>query len=153
MTAAESAWLQTRGRSTHIIAGGTLIRYFSVYSDAANFGIGIASTAVAFIIFGITSKIRRHKYFFLATGLACVWGMFPSGTRTATFCLIVGFMLYIVLSKSVKIAVPFTIFFAFAIFILAFTTIGNGNQQIRRMRSASTRTTPRPTSEASTRMP
>jgi hypothetical protein len=136
MTPAENAWLQTRGRTTHILAGGTLIRYFSVYSDAANFGIGIASTAVAFIIFGITSKVKKHRYFFLATGLACVWGMFPSGTRTATFCLIAGFMVYIFLSKSVKIAVPFTIFFAFAIFILAFTTIGNGNQQIRRMRSA-----------------
>lgn len=65
----ENAWLQTRGRTTHILAGGTLIRYFSVYSDAANFGIGIASTAVAFIIFGITSKIKKHRYFFLITGV------------------------------------------------------------------------------------
>ena len=62
-TAEENAWLQSRGRTTHILAGGTLIRYFSVYSDAANYGIGIASTAVAFIIFGITSKIKKYKYF------------------------------------------------------------------------------------------
>lgn len=136
LTPAENGWLQTRGRTTHILAGGTLIRYFSVYSDAANYGIGIASTAVAFIIFGITSKIKKHKIYFLLVGLACVWGMFPSGTRTATFCLIAGFMAYIFLSKSIKIAIPFTLFFAFAVFILAFTTIGNGNQQIRRMRSA-----------------
>lgn len=136
LTPSENAWLQTRGRSTHILAGGTLIRYFSVYSDAANFGIGIASTAVAFIIFGITTKIKKHRIFFLLIGIACVWGMFPSGTRTATFCLIAGFMVYIFLSKSIKIAIPFTLFFAFAIFILAFTDIGNGNQQIRRMRSA-----------------
>ena len=62
--------------------------------------------------------------------------MFQSGTRTAIFCLAAGLMVYIVLSKSIKIAVPFTIaLFLFAI-ILIFTNIGNGNQQIRRMRSA-----------------
>lgn len=136
LTAEENAWLQSRGRTTHILAGGTLIRYFSVYSDAANYGIGIASTAVAFIIFGITSKIKKYKYFFLITGMACIWGMFPSGTRTATFCLIAGFMVYIFLSKSLKIAIPVSVFFAIFVFILAFTTIGQGNQQIRRMRSA-----------------
>ena len=136
LTNAENQWIQTRGRLTHILYGGTLIRYFSIYSDAANFGIGIASTAVAFIIFGITSKIKRHKYFFLFVGAACTWGMFPSGTRTAIACLMAGFMAYLFLSKSIKIAIPFTIVFALFVFFLAFTKIGNGNQQIRRMRSA-----------------
>jgi hypothetical protein len=62
--------------------------------------------------------------------------MFQSGTRTAIFSLAAGFMLFIVLSKSFKIAIPFGIFFAFFMSILIFTNIGNGNQQIRRMRSA-----------------
>ena len=62
--------------------------------------------------------------------------MFPSGTRTAIACLMAGFVTYIFLSKSFKIAIPFTIVFAFFVFILAFTKIGQGNQQIRRMRSA-----------------
>jgi O-antigen ligase len=47
-----------------------------------------------------------------------------------------GFMAYIFLSKSFKIAIPFTLLFGVLVSILAFTTIGNGNQQIRRMRSA-----------------
>ena len=136
LTAAENSFLQGRGRTTHLLQAGTLIRYFSIYGDAANFGIGIASTAVAFIIFGITAKIKKYKYFFLITGLACAWGMFPSGTRTGIACLMAGFMTYIFLSKSVKIAVPFSILFGLLVFLLAFTTIGNGNQQIRRMRSA-----------------
>ena len=135
-TPSENTWLQTRGRTTHLLQAGTLIRYFSVYSDAANFGIGIASTAVAFIIFGITSKIKKHKYFYLFTGAVCAWAMFPSGTRTAIFCMFAGFLVYIFLSKSFKIAIPFTIFFVLFVFILAFTKIGQGNQQIRRMRSA-----------------
>ena len=136
MTSSENAWLQTRGRSTHILQAGTLIRYFSIYSDAANFGIGIASTAVAFIIFGITSKIKRHKIFFLIVGAACTWAIFPSGTRTAIACLMAGFAAYIFLSKSFKIAIPVTVLFALFLFILAFTNIGQSNQQIRRMRSA-----------------
>lgn len=135
-TPAENAFLQGRGRTTHIIAGGTLIRYFSIYSDAANFGIGIASTAVAFLVFGITQKIKKLRYYFLAVGVACIWGMMPSGTRTATFCVIAGIMSYIFLSKSVRIAVPVSIVFGLLVSMLAFTDIGNGNQQIRRMRSA-----------------
>jgi len=135
-TTAESQWINTRGRSTHIIQGGALIRYFSIYSDAANFGIGIASTAVSFIIFGITSKIKKHRIFFLVTGFACSWAIFPSGTRTAIACLMAGMMAYIFLSKSIKIAIPFTLVFGMLAFLLVFTTIGNGNAQIRRMRTA-----------------
>ena len=77
-THAEDVWIHTRASNTHILQGGTLIRYFSIYSDAASYGIGIASTAVAFIIFGITAKVKKYKYFYLVVGIACAWGMFPS---------------------------------------------------------------------------
>ena len=135
LTHLEKSWLYGAGSTTHIIYGGTLIRYFSIYSDAANFGIGIASTAVAFIIFGITAKVRKYKLFFLIVGAACTWAMFPSGTRTAMACLMAGLMAYIFLSKSIKIAIPFTIIFVLFFCMLAFTTIGDSNQSIRRMRS------------------
>ena len=62
--------------------------------------------------------------------------MFQSGTRTAIFCMAAGFMVYVVLSKSFRIAIPFGVFFALFMAFLVFTDIGNGNQQIRRMRSA-----------------
>ena len=135
-TTEENIWIQGRGRSTHILNAGTLIRYFSTFSDAANYGINAAATTVAFILFGITSKIKWDRIFFLLTGVLVFWGMFASGTRTAIFCVAAGFIVYIFLSKSVKIAVPFSIVFAIFAFILVFTNIGNSNQQIRRMRSA-----------------
>ena len=135
LTQMENAFLQGRGRTTHIINGGATIRLFSIFSDAANFGVNMAATAVAFLIAGITSRIKKYKYFFIATGLICLYGMMPSGTRTATFCVIAGIATYVVLSKSVKIAVPVALLLGLAYFILAFTTIGNGNAQIRRMRS------------------
>ena len=136
LTDAEHHFLYGPGRSTHLLQAGTMIRYFSIYNDAANFGIGIASTAVAFIIFGITAKIKKYRYFFLIVGGACAWAMFPSGTRTAIACFMAGFIVYIFLSKSFKIAIPFTILFTIFAFILIFTKIGDSNQQIRRMRSA-----------------
>ena len=136
LTPGENAWLHGPSGRQHLIAGGSLIRYWSIYTDAANFGVGMASTAIAFIIFGITSKIRKHRIYFLIVGFACAWAMFPTGTRTAIFTFIAGFMTYIFLSKSFKIAIPVSIVFAIFVFILAFTDIGNGNQQIRRMRSA-----------------
>lgn len=135
-TTAENIWLQGRGRSTHILNAGTLIRYFSTFSDAANYGINAAATTVAFILFGITSKIKWDRIFFLLTGILIFWGMFASGTRTAIFCVAAGLIVYIFLSKSVRIAVPFSIIFALFAFVLVFTDIGNSNQQIRRMRSA-----------------
>ncbi len=135
LTQMENAFLQGRGRTTHVINGGATIRLFSIFSDAANFGVNMAATAVAFLIFGITSKIKKHKYFFLLTGLICAWAMFPSGTRTSSFCLGVGIFTYVFLSKSFKIAIPVSIIGILAYFILAFTTIGDGNASIRRMRS------------------
>ncbi len=135
LTPMENAFLQGRGRTTHIINGGATIRLFSIFSDAANFGVCMAATAVAYLIFAINTRVTKHRIFFLIVGLACTWGMFPSGTRTATFCLFAGFAVYVILSKSVKIAVPVSIAFAAVYFILAFTTIGNGNASIRRMRS------------------
>ena len=135
-TNAEQTWLDSAGHTTHILNAGTLIRYFSTFSDAANYGCNAAATAVAFLIIGITASYKKYRYFFILVAIAVIWGMFASGTRTAIACLGAGLIVYIFLSKSVKIAVPFTIAFIFFAFILVFTTIGQGNQQIRRMRSA-----------------
>jgi len=135
-TDAEKSWLETRGRFTHILNAGTLIRYFSTFDNAASYGCHAASAASAFIIFAITTKFKKHRAFFLIVSLLVIWGMFQSGTRTAIYCLAAGLIVYIFLSKSVKIAVPFTIIVGILGFLLVFTTIGNGNQQIRRMRSA-----------------
>lgn len=135
-TQAENIWMETVGHSTHILNAGTLTRYFSTFSDAANYGCNAAGTSVAFLIMGITAKLKKDKILFLVTSVLVAWGMFASGTRVALGALMAGLMVYIVLSKSIKIAIPFAISFALFVFILAFTNIGQGNQQIRRMRTA-----------------
>lgn len=134
LSAAENAFLQSS--ATHRIQGGTLIRYWSTFSDAASYGCNAAATAVAFIIFGSTTKILADKFLFLSVAFIVVIGMFASGTRTAMVCLFAGFAVYVILSKSFKIAIPSAIMGGLLFFIIAFTTIGQNIQQVRRMRSA-----------------
>ena len=136
MTPKEAAWLWNSGATTHVLNGGTLIRWFSTHNDAASFGIYSAASAVVFFVVAIMSRFRKERLFFTIAGALVTWGMFQSGTRTAIFCLIAGFLVFLVLSKSAKIIVPSAIVGGIFLFLLVFTTIGNGNQQIRRMRSA-----------------
>ena len=129
----ENARIYSYG-STHFVNG--IIRYWSTFSDAANYGCNAAATSVAFLLIGITSKFRKDKIFFIIVGLLTLWGMFQSGTRTAIGCFFAGLMVYVVLSKSVKMAVPIILLGVISFCFLAFTNIGQGNNQIRRMRSA-----------------
>ena len=55
LTATESIWLETRGRSTHIVNGIT--RYWSTFSDAANYGCHAAAAAIAFFVISIYTSI------------------------------------------------------------------------------------------------
>ena len=136
-TPREYSWLfYGPGQVTHVLNAGTLIRYFSTFGDAANYGCNTAASYVTFLILAITSKIKKDKLFFFVISCCVIWGMFQSGTRTAIFCMAAGFFVYVVLSKSFKIAIPFGIFLALFMSLLIFTNIGDGNQQIRRMRSA-----------------
>lgn len=129
----ENARIHAYG-TTHFVNG--IIRYWSTFSDAANYGCNAAATSVAFLLMGLTLKLKKDKIFFSITGLLVLWGMFQSGTRTAIACFFAGLMVYIVLSKSVKLAVPIILFGLISFCLLAFTNIGQGNNQIRRMRSA-----------------
>lgn len=136
LTDTEKAWLYSPNNHTHLLNAGTLIRYWSTFNDAASYGCNASASAVAFLIFGITSKVKYDKIFFLLTSAIVIWGMFQSGTRTAMITLIAGFVVFLFLSKSFKILVPSAIIGGIFLFILIFTNIGSGNQQIRRMRSA-----------------
>lgn len=131
-TSAEEAWFQS-ARATHFVSGVT--RYPSIFNDAATHGIGMASSCVLFAIVALTTKLKRDKIFFLIAAFACYRSMGLSGTRTGVVCILFGFFVYMFLSKSMKlasiVAVVGLLFFSF----LKFTTIGNGNNTIRRMRS------------------
>ena len=133
--AAEMNWLFAQDHARQHIVNG-IVRYFGTFSDAANFGIHMACASVSFFVIAITNRVRKHKIFFGTVGFLTTWAMFQSGTRTAIFCMIAGFMVFLILSKSAKIIVPVAIVFSLFLGMLMFTNIGQGNNQIRRMRSA-----------------
>lgn len=134
-TDGERTWLFSQGHARQHMVNG-IIRYFSVFTDAANFGIHMAAASCFFFIIAITNKVKKHKIFSGIIGVLSTWAMFASGTRTAIFCMIAGFMIFLVLSRSARIIVPVSIVFGLFIGMLMFTNIGQGNNQIRRMRSA-----------------
>lgn len=131
---AEWSWLMSGGMRTHMIGGS--IRYFSFFSDAANFGCNMGASAALFYILALTSKLKKDKILFWITGIACTYSFFASGTRSGLVCFMVGIFLYLFLAKSAKLTATVLIFGGFFIFVMAFTEIGQGNMQIRRMRSA-----------------
>ncbi len=134
-TEAERHWLFVQGHARQHMVNG-IIRYFSTFTDAANFGIHMAAVSVTFYIVALTNKILKYRLFFGIVATLCTWAMFQSGTRTAIFCMIAGFMVFIVLSKSAKMIATVSVVFGLFIAMLMFTNIGQGNNQIRRMRSA-----------------
>jgi len=131
----EQQWLNLPGNlSTHMLFGK--LRVFSFFSDAGTYGGTMGYFGVLYIILAIHDKRKRKKMFYYFVGIMSLYAMLISGTRSAIAVPLIGFVLYTMLTKKFKIMIfvgslVFSIFF-----ILKFTSIGQGNYDIRRMRSA-----------------
>lgn len=134
MDYAEQRWLDTGGALTHIIWSG--LRVFSFYTDAGQFGATMGHSGVVFFILALGKKELRSKIYYIVVSLLCFYGMSISGTRGAMAVPMAGFMLFIFLSKNVKVMTIGGILLVFFFIFFKFTTIGNGNDQVRRMRSS-----------------
>lgn len=130
----EMQWLLTYGRRTHFIITG--IRYFSFFTDAANYGCNMAATMVAFGILAFSTKKRLEKIFYLVVMLGAGYGMMISGTRSAILVAGFGLAMYMFLSKNFKMFSVSGIAFLVIICGLKFTMIGDSNRMIHRMRTA-----------------
>lgn len=133
--AAENYWLFVLGgRSTHIIRSG--VRYFSFFSDAANFG---ASMGLSMVVFSISALYYRNpwiKTYLLLVAAAACYGMLISGTRSALAVPFIGYTAFIMMSRNIKVIVTGILLVLAAFVFLKFTTIGQGNAIVRRARSA-----------------
>lgn len=122
------------GWRTHIIWSG--IRYFSCFSDAANYGVHAAMSAVVFAISAFFIQVKWKRIYFLFIAACALYGMGISGTRSAMGVIMGGMLLITILAKNWKallagIAISVGVFCFFY-----FTTIGSGNQYIHKMRSS-----------------
>jgi hypothetical protein len=130
---AEQAWLDNGGAETHILFGK--LRVFSFFSDAGQFGGNQGYAGVVFIIYSMAKK-GFAKIFFLIVGILGLYGMMISGTRGSIAVPFAGFMMFFFLKKNVKILSAGVLFVAVIFVFFKFTMIANGNDQVRRMRSA-----------------
>jgi teichuronic acid biosynthesis protein TuaE len=131
----EIRWLYVEGNvKTHIIYSG--IRYFSFFSDAANYGCGMAVAMVFYSILALYTKKKILRVYFIIVALSAAYGMLMSGTRVAIVIPFVGYSLFAVLTKNVKIITAGAIVVVGAFIFLNYTNYLQGNSYIRRMRTA-----------------
>jgi hypothetical protein len=131
----EQRWLNQGGAETHILFGK--LRIFSFYSDAGQFGASQAHTAIVFGILAFFKKTNwKHKSFFLCVAFLGFIGMFISGTRGAIAVPAMGGLMFLILRKNIKILILGALFGLSVYVFFAHTTIGQGNAEIRRMRTA-----------------
>lgn len=122
------------GWRTHIIWSG--IRYFSCFSDAANYGVHAAMSAVVFSISAFFASSKLLRIYFILVAAAGIYGMGISGTRSAMGVLMGGMLMITIIAKNWK-ALLAGIFVSISIFcFFYFTHIGNGNPYIYKMRSS-----------------
>ena len=131
----EQRWLDLGGAETHILFGK--LRIFSFYSDAGQFGASQAHTGVVFGILALFKKTSsKLKTFFIIVALAGFFGMLISGTRGAISVPAIGGMMFLILRKNIKVLILGAILGIGVYVFFAHTTIGQGNAEIRRMRTA-----------------
>jgi len=131
--AAEQAWLNAGAAETHILFGK--LRVFSFLSDAGQFGANQGFSGVVAIIYSMTKK-GLPKIFFIIVGILGLYGLVISGTRGAISVPLIGFMTFFILRKNLRVLATGVMFLLIVFAFFKYTTIGQGNDQIRRMRSA-----------------
>jgi hypothetical protein len=132
---AEQAWLDEGNYKTHILFGK--LRVFSFLSDAGQFGGNQGYTAVVATIYSMAvKKNKAKKIFFIAVALLGFYGMIISGTRGAISIPLAGFLAFFVLRKNIRVLSYGIALLALVFIFFRFTNIGQGNDQIRRMRTA-----------------
>lgn len=130
----EQRWLNEGGAVTHLLFGK--LRVFSFYSDAGQFGAAQGQAGVVFGILALNVKNLKLKIFYLLVALAGFYGLIISGTRGAIAVPIMGFALYFILVKNIKIMILGALLGISVFVFFKYTTIAQGNYQVRRMRSA-----------------
>ena len=134
LTGAERAWLDAGAATTHVLFGK--LRIFSLYFDAGTYGAAMGHITIVAAILTLGKYSLRRRIFYALTALLCFYGMILSGTRGALAVPAAGGILYIIMIKNVRILVSGGVILFLGYAFLKYTTIGDSNYDIRRLRSA-----------------
>jgi hypothetical protein len=130
----EQFWIDTVAASTHIING--VLRTFSLCPDAGQFGAVMAQATLYALIrlMDEPSKLRKIGYGVMTAMF--FWGFALAGSRGPLAIIGAGFAVYLVLKRNIVVLVIGGTVAGLAFGMLKYTTIGQDNDQIRRLRSA-----------------
>ncbi|RIJ42523.1 O-antigen ligase family protein [Pontibacter oryzae] len=131
---AEQAWLNAGGAVTHILFGK--LRVFSFYSDAGQFGASQAHASVVAGILAMGERRLSRRLIFIFIALLSFYGMLISGTRGAFFVIVGGGACYLIAIRNMRLIILGLVIGGLAFGFLKYTTIGQSNYQINRLRTA-----------------
>ncbi|MCU0345293.1 MAG: O-antigen ligase family protein [Saprospiraceae bacterium] len=132
---AEHRWLYVEGYAfTHVLHG--VLRVFSFYSDAGQFG---ASQAMFALMCGIIAQgpiSKGARIFYILGAILNFVGFGISGTRGAVAVPAIGILVYLFLSRNHKILIMGLLVAGGAFYFLKYTKGLQHVEQVRRMRTA-----------------
>lgn len=130
----EEAWLDGGAAKTHVLFGK--LRVFSFYTDAAQFGASQAHAALVFGIISFAEKNLVKKLIYITIALFGIYGVIISGTRAVLAIIAVGMVVFLILSKNLKVIITGASILLITFIFLKFSYIGQSVYQINRMRTA-----------------
>lgn len=133
--AAEYRWLWEGGYAEQHVLHGVL-RVFSFYTDAGQFGASQAEMALVFGIIMLGSTNWRDRIIYGIVAFTCFIGFGISGTRGALAVPGLGALVFLFLTKNFKVLGAGVGVIAVVFYILKFTFAFQGVEQVRRMRTA-----------------
>ncbi|MDB4533973.1 O-antigen ligase family protein [Vicingaceae bacterium] len=131
----EWAWLAKGAHKNHVF-WGVLKRMFSFSSDANQFGQCMAHSGLVFTVLIFKEKKISLIILYATTAILSFWGMMISGTRGAIMVPLIGFTVYFVLYKNIKVLIAGALVGGFVLYLLAFTFFLHSLEPVRRMRTA-----------------
>lgn len=129
----ELAFLWGGAYHTHFLITG--VRYFSFFTDAANYGTSMALTAVAYGTCFIFEKKILIRLFYLGVFLGGMYGLLISGTRSAFAVPAAAAIVFIISSKNIKLIAISLLLLCGTYSFLKYTNIGENNRFVRRTRT------------------
>ena len=132
---AEYDWLWVAGHhDEHVLFG--VLRAFSFYSDAGQFGASQAMFALVCFTLTLGPWKIKHKIFFGICFVITFVGFGISGSRGALAIPAIGGIAFLILSKNFKLLIFGVLVMSSTYYLLKYTHVGHGVEQVRRMRTA-----------------
>lgn len=130
----EQAWLDAGAGVQHLLFGK--LRIFGNYTDAGTYGPAMAHTGVAAGILAFGPYRARTRVALIIVSLISLYAMLISGTRGALGVPAAGGLMFLILTKNLRLLSLGGGAALMLFLMLKFTSIGSGNYDIQRLRTA-----------------